>query len=105
VAIPHLALAAHLNALLGGLWMIAVASTFDFLHYGEKGRKWLAVGVGIPAWGNWLITLLASLLGVNGLDYTGHRNNDLIAVLLQSIVVLPSLIATAFWVWGFRSRD
>jgi len=28
VELPRLALAAHLNALLGGLWMIAVAATW-----------------------------------------------------------------------------
>ena len=105
VSMPRLALIAHLNALLGGLWLLAVASTFDFLHYGEKGLRRLAIGVSIPAWSNWFVTLIASFLGVNGLTYTGNRANDIIAFLLQALVVLPTLIACAFWVGGFRSRN
>ena len=101
---PKLALAAHLNGLLGGLWLLAVAWSFEFLYYGQKGLRRLALGVGIPAYANWLVTLVASFIGVNGLDYTGQRSNDVIAFLLQALVVLPTLIASAFWAWGFRAR-
>lgn len=104
VGIPHLALAAHLNGLFGGLWLLAVAWSFEFLHYSEKGLRRLAVGVVIPAWSNWLVTLIASFLGVTGLSYTGVRANDAIAFLLQALVVIPTLVACAFWVWGFRQR-
>jgi len=104
VGMPHMALAAHLNGLLGGLWLIAVAWTMGFLSYSEKGRRRLAIGVSLPAWANWLVTLLASILGVNGLTYTGNHANDLVAALLQVLVVIPTLIACGFWVWGFRGR-
>jgi (hydroxyamino)benzene mutase len=104
VGIPRLALIAHLNALLGGLWLLAVAWSFEFLHYSEKGLRRLAIGVGIPAWSNWLVTLFASFMGVTGLKYTGARANDVIAFLLQALVVLPTLIACGFWVWGFRRK-
>ena len=102
VGIPRLALAAHLNGLLGGLWLIGVAWTFEFLHYGAKGLRRLAIVVSVAAWANWLITLIASFFGVNGLDYTGNRANDIIAFLLQSLVVLPTLIGSGFWAWGFK---
>ncbi len=104
VGMPRLALAAHLNGLLGGLWLLAVAWSFEFLHYGERGLRRLALGVTVPAYANWLVTLVASFIGVNGLDYTGHRANDIIAFLLQALVVLPTLIASAFWAWGFRAK-
>src|SRR5882724_9310582 len=61
---PHLALAAHLNGLLGGLWLIAVAWSFQFLRYGERGLRRLACGVALPAWANLIVTLIASFLGV-----------------------------------------
>ena len=102
VDMPRMALIAHLNALLGGLWLIAVASTFDLLNYGKKGLSRLAIGVAIPAWSNWFVSLIASFLGVNGLTYTGNPPNDIIAFLLQALVVVPTLVACAFWVWGFR---
>ena len=64
VAVPRLALAAHLNGLLGGLWLIAVAVTLDRLRYGLTGRRRLALFVLVATWANWLITLVASALGV-----------------------------------------
>ncbi len=84
VGIPRLALVAHLDALLGGLWLLAVAWSFEFLHYSDRGLRRLAIGVGIPAWSNWLVTLFASFLGVTGLTYTGHHANDVIAILTAS---------------------
>ncbi len=100
-----LALASHLNALLGGLWLLAAAWSFQFLHYGAKGLRRLALALAFPAWANWLVTLIASFLRVNGLDYTGHVANDVIAFLLQTMVVLPTLVACGFWVWGFKAKQ
>lgn len=102
VGMPRLALAAHLNGLLGGLWLVAVAWTFEFLSYDAHGLRRLAVVVTIAAWANWLVTLLASFFGVNGLQYTGERPNDVIAFLLQTLVVIPTLIGSGLWAWGFK---
>ena len=99
---PHVALAAHVNALMGGLWVIAAAWTFDFLSYNGKQLRRLSYLVVIPAWSNWLITLIASVLGVNGLQYNHDPANNAVAFLLQVFVIVPSLIGTGFWAWGFR---
>jgi (hydroxyamino)benzene mutase len=105
VELPRLALAAHLNALLGGLWLIAVAATLDMLRYGEVGRRRLAWVVTVPAWGNWFITLIASVLGVTGLEYTrGDPANNAVAALLHSVVVLPSLVGATAWAWGLGGK-
>jgi hypothetical protein len=104
VEIPRLALAAHLNGLLGGLWLIAVAWTLDFLRYGERGRRRLALLVVISTWANWLVTTIASILGVRGLEYTGALANDIVAGLLQLFVVLPALAGAGAWAWGFGER-
>lgn len=109
VPIPRLALAAHLNGLLGGLWLIAVAATLDRLRYGLVGRRRLALVVILATWANWLITLVASGLGVRGLEYTTDPRNNAVAILLQLLVVLPSLGGAFAWAWGFggppRARD
>jgi (hydroxyamino)benzene mutase len=102
VAIPHLALASHLNALLGCFWLLGLSYTVPMLAYGERGRArlaWLSI---IPAYGNWLVTLFASVLGARGLEFTGEGANDLVAVLLQVLVVLPTLAASGAWAWGMR---
>jgi hydroxylaminobenzene mutase len=104
VGMPRLALAAHLNGLLGGLWLIAVAWTFEFLSYEARGLRRLSFAVAIPAWANWLVTLIASFLGVNGLQYTGQRANDVVAFLLQTLVVIPTLVGAFVWAWGFKGK-
>ncbi len=102
VTIPRMALAAHLNGILGGLWLIAVAATLDRMRYGLAGRRRLGIVVVVATWGNWLITLIASVVGVRGLEYTGDARNDVIAALLQLVVVLPSIVGAVAWAWGFR---
>jgi hydroxylaminobenzene mutase len=103
VARPRLALAAHLNGVIGGLWLVAVAWTFDFLGYDERRLRRLSFFVQLPAWANWAVTLVASGLGVSGLEYTRDPKNNVIAFLLQVLVVLPTLVGAAMWAWGFRS--
>ncbi|MEO8903190.1 MAG: hypothetical protein ABI488_13800 [Polyangiaceae bacterium] len=102
VPIPHLALAAHLNALLGCFWLLAFSFTVPMLSYGEKAKRRLAWLQIIPNYGNWLVTLVASFLGVRGLSFTGERANDVIAAALIAVVVLPGLLGTFAWAWGFR---
>jgi hydroxylaminobenzene mutase len=101
VAIPRLALAAHLNALLGSFWLLGLAFTLPMLRYGDAGRRRLVRATQVPAWGNWLITLIASFLGVRGLEYTSDRANNAIALALQVVVVLPSLACAIAWALGF----
>jgi hydroxylaminobenzene mutase len=101
---PHLALAAHTNALLGGLWLLALAFTFEYLHYGERGLRALTWLTLVPSWGNWAVTLIASVVGRRGLDYDHDARNSLIAALLQVVVVLPGLVGSVMWAWGFRDR-
>ena len=105
VPIPRLALAAHLNGILGGLWMIAVALTFPFLSYNEKQKNNLAIMVTLPNWSNWFITLVASFLGVRGIQYNQNLTNNVVAVLLQLFVVIPSLVAAFYWYRGFKIKD
>jgi hydroxylaminobenzene mutase len=102
VTIPRLALAAHPNALLGCFWLLGLAFTLPMLRYGELGRRRLARFTQIPAWGNWFVTLIASFLGVRGLEYTSDRANNGIALALQVVVVLPSLACAIAWAWGLR---
>jgi hypothetical protein len=101
VAFPRLALAAHLNGILGGLWLVAVAVTLDRQRYGLTGRSRVALLVVLATWSNWLLTLIASALGVRGLEYTADARNNAIAGLLDFFVVLPALVAAFAWAWGF----
>jgi hydroxylaminobenzene mutase len=102
VPIPRLALAAHLNCLLGCFWLLGFAFTLPMLSYGEEGKKRLAKAMLVVTYGNWFITLVASALGVRGLVFMGEVRNDVIAALLLIFVVGPGLATSFAWAWGFR---
>jgi hypothetical protein len=104
VAYPRLALGAHLTAMLGGLWLFAVAWSLDWLRYGPRGQRRLAWLIAISVWANWWLTLLASALGVRGLEYTREPINNVIAALLDLFVVVPALLGAFAWAWGFGGR-
>ncbi len=103
--IPRLALSTHLNALLGGMWLLCVSYSLSFLNYDPAQKKRLCLLTSVPAWANWLITFVASILGVNGLTYTENSANNIIAALLQVFVVVPSLFAGVYWVRGFFYKN
>jgi (hydroxyamino)benzene mutase len=105
VPLPHLALAAHLNGILGGLWLIAMASTLPHLAYSPIGAKRLATATLVPAYGAWFITLIASFIGARGLEMTGDPANDVIAVLLLAMVVAPTLVICSAWAYGLAKRQ
>ena len=65
-------LAAHLNCLFGCFWLCAVAFTLPLTRFGEVGAKRLVLLTAIPAYANWLITVVKAfrrvmlVLGVAG---------------------------------------
>src|SRR5437879_6351712 len=60
----RLALVAHLNALLGCFWIVAVAMTIEHAALGDAAKRWLARLVTFVSYANWAITILASILDV-----------------------------------------
>lgn len=95
-------LAAHLNAILGAFMLFGFAVSLDYLKYTEgrlRAIGWLLI---IANYGNWLITGVKALLGVHGLTYTGETANDLIFAALTVVVVLPALVGTGLWAFGFK---
>lgn len=99
---PHMALAAHLNALMGTFFLLGVAWTLPMLRYGPVGQQRLAWAVILANFANWAVTCVKAWLRVSGVDLVGQPANDAIFITLTLTVVLPSLAATAAWVYGFR---
>jgi hydroxylaminobenzene mutase len=100
--------AAHLNALLGCLWLVAVAATLPWLRFGATGCKRLALITALAAYANWLVTTIKSFLHVPGIDLDGRKTNDVVFVALTVLVVIPSFVASIAWVYGLlgaRSND
>jgi (hydroxyamino)benzene mutase len=99
------ALASHLNAILGGFWIFAVAWSVPRLGYGPTGARRLAWLVIVSNFANWFVTAIKAWLKVKGIAAIGEWKNDAIFGLLTALVVIPSLAAAGAWVWAlFRRR-
>jgi hydroxylaminobenzene mutase len=105
VPIPRQALAAHLTAIMGGLWIVALALSFPFLSYNEKQKSFLCWSILCASYGNWAITLLASFWGVRGLLPNNDIYNNVIALLLNIGVVIPSLFGGIYWIRGLSTKN
>lgn len=99
---PGMALAAHLNALMGTFFLLGVAWTLPMLRYGPVGQRRLAWAVIVANWANWGITCVKAWLRVSGVDFIGQPTNDAVFGALTVSVVLPALVAAGAWVYGFR---
>jgi len=99
---PQMALAAHLNALMGCFFLLGVAWTLPMLRYGAVGQQRLAWAVILANYANWAVTCVKAWLRVAGVDFIGQPVNDAVFGVLTLTVVLPALGAATAWVYGFR---
>ena len=100
----RIALSAHLAALMGSFWMMAVAFTLPMLRFAEQGRARLVLLVTVANFANWFITAVKAWLKVSGVDFIGEGRNDTVFGLLTLFVVLPSFAAAAAWVYGLSGK-
>lgn len=100
----HEIVAAHLNAILGCLWIAALAFTLPMLAFGEAGRRRLVYATVVPAYANWLVTTVKAFVHVAGVEPTGNHANDAIFATLTALVVVPSFGAAIAWAWGLVKR-
>jgi (hydroxyamino)benzene mutase len=95
-----MALASHLNALLGAFWILSVSYSLRFCHLDTAKLNLMSRSVIIANYGNWGITLLKSHLHVAGIKLTQDMSNNIILILLSLFVVLPAFVGTVIWVRG-----
>ena len=96
----HEVVAAHLNAIFGALWIVALAFTLPMLRFGDRGKARLALVTIVPAYSNWLITLVKSFLFVTGVEPTSDGTNTAVFVALTIFVVTPSFVSAIAWTYG-----
>jgi (hydroxyamino)benzene mutase len=97
-------LGAHLNGLIGGLWLCAVAWSLKFSTLSEErasGMAWLFIG---SVWANWAVTAAKSIPAVHGVGINDDPVNNAVFGVLTLTVVLPALAACGLWAWGLRPR-
>ena len=97
-------LGAHINGLMGAFWLLGMGWSLSFVRLSER---LLSVAVWMTlagAWFNFLLAMIKALPGVMAIEFTGNTMNDVVFVARILLVVIPSLVGPALWVWGLRAR-
>jgi hypothetical protein len=92
---------AHLEGILNGLTLFAVAAIMPQLRLGDTAFKVVAWGLIITAWGNIIASVIGPLFGGRGLEFGGSVSNSLM-YLLFVLAVGTVLVALALVFRGAR---
>lgn len=98
----RIAVAAHVSGLLGSLFLFAYAWSLPMLRYGPTGRTRIAWALIVGNFANLLIGSAKAFPAVHGITLTESVPNNVVFGLLTLMVVLPMLVASGAWVYGFR---
>ena len=93
---------AHLEGVLNGLLLLAVAGVADRLALSGRAVTILAWSLIVTAWGNVVAAVIGATLGVRGLAPGGSSGNTLVYVLFM-IAVVGVLVALVLVVTGARA--
>lgn len=107
----RLGLSAHMIAVLGALFLIAVGLVWHRLSLGETTKRFLYWLWHISAFGNWLGTLIAAAFGGSSLmpiassGVTSTPIQETIVMIVILTTSLVSLVVVSITVWGLRGKD
>lgn len=96
-------LGAHLTGLMGVFFLFALAWSLPMVRYGQVGQSRLVWAVMTANWANLIIGTAKAPFGVHGVGYTEGAANNLVFVLLNVFVVVPTIAAAAAWAFGLRA--
>ena len=97
-------LGAHVNGLMGAFWLLGMGWSLRFVRLSERLLN-IAVWMTLAgAWFNFLLAMIKALPCVMAIEFTGNTVNDVLFVARILLVVIPSLVGPALWVWGLRAR-
>ena len=94
---------AHLEGILNGLLLIAVAAVGHLLTLGPRGAAWVTRGLLVCAWGNITASWIGPLTETRGLHFGGFGWNGLVYLLFVAAIVgvLGAMVAVFV---GARAR-
>lgn len=95
---PRMGLAAHLEGLMNGTFLIAVGAAWGEVRLSERLSKWTFRTALFGAYANWGVTLLAAIFGTNSmtpLAGAGHRGAQWQEVLVGAGFASVGLAITA----------
>jgi hypothetical protein len=85
---------AHLEGILNGLTLIAVAAVGERLALGETAQRIVAWGLVVTAWGNVVASIIGPLSGGRGLVFGGGVANSVMYLLFVAAIVA---VMVAMW--------
>lgn len=94
---------AHLEGILNGLTLFAVAAILPRLRLGETALRVVAWGLVITAWGNIAASVIGPIFGGRGLEFGGSVTNSLM-YLLFVLAIGTVIVAIALVYHGARSQ-
>jgi hydroxylaminobenzene mutase len=107
---PRAGLAAHLEGVMNGTFLVVVGLAWDELRLGEKTRNAAFALVLGGAYLNWATTLLTSVLGTSratpiaGAGFSASAATETIVFGLFVVVALAMITAVSLFVAGFRDE-
>jgi hypothetical protein len=93
---------AHLEGILNGLLLFAVAAVAPQISLGRRAQKVVAWSLIATAWGNMIASLVGPLSGGRGLEFGGTFANSLMYVLFVIAVVTVVIAMALVAVGAFR---
>jgi hypothetical protein len=78
---------AHLEGILNGLTLLAVAGVGGKLDLAERTQKLLVWSLIVGAWGNLIASLIGPIFGGRGLEFGGGAANSLMYLLFVAAIV------------------
>ena len=88
---------AHLEGILNGLTLIAVAAAGRRIVLGERAQAWVGWGLIVTAWANTLASVIGPVFGGRGLEYGNGVANSLMylsfVAAIVTVMIAMSLVA------------
>ena len=78
---------AHLEGIMNGLLLIAVAAVAPRITLSQVGQQIVAWGLIVTAWGNMIASIVSPLTGGRGLQFTGFDWNSLTFTLFVIAII------------------
>jgi (hydroxyamino)benzene mutase len=101
---PSMVVSSHLNALLGGFWLLGVGWSLRWCSLDPKKANWMMWLLIVSNYANWLVTAIKALFNVHAVEFNGQSANDVLHLMLVLTVVIPSIVGCALWVWGLMKE-
>ncbi len=92
---------AHLEGVLNGLVVMAVAAAGGRMSLSARQQRWLAWGLIVAAYGNVVASIVGASFGVRGLTPTPPLSN-LFVFLLFTLAIVGVFLGLGLAAWGVR---